>query len=358
MLKIGVVGAGGYAGETLLGILYHHPEAKVAWLMSEEAHRGKKIAELYPHLRGFFDLVCHTLDDLDKLLPEVDLVFLALPHGIAFNYVPKIIKAGKKVVDLGADYRFHDEAVFKKWYGLEHADKGVLAEAVFGLPELYKNEIKKARLIGNPGCYPTASILGLAPLIKNKIVDIDSLIVDAKSGISGAGRGVSLKTHFCERNNGVTAYAVNNHRHMGEIEYQIGRISGNQNARVTFVPHLMPMDRGILATCYGKLKAQNARLPDGQVKLKINELINLYKEFYQEARFVRVYEEGEPCTKNVVGTNYCDIGISINYETGTAIVMSVIDNLVKGAAGQAVQNMNLICGWEETTGLKQVALYP
>jgi N-acetyl-gamma-glutamyl-phosphate reductase len=351
MLKVGVVGAGGYAGETLLGILYHHSEAKVAWLMSEEAHRGKKIAELYPHLGGLFNLACHTLEDHDKLLPEVDLIFLALPHGIALHYVPKMLKAGKKVIDLGADYRFHDEAIFKKWYNLDHPDKGALAEAVFGLPEIYKNEIKKARLVGNPGCYPTASILGLAPLIKNKTVDSDSLIVDAKSGVSGAGRGVSLKTHFCERNDGVAAYAVNNHRHMGEIEYQLGRIAEDPKLKVTFVPHLMPMDRGILATCYGRLKPQTSNL-------KINELVGLYKEFYREAPFVRVYEEGEPCTKNVVGTNYCDIGISINYESKTVIVMSAIDNLVKGAAGQAVQNMNLICGFEETTALRQVALYP
>jgi N-acetyl-gamma-glutamyl-phosphate reductase len=318
--------------------------------MSEEAHKGKKISELYPQLRGICDLTCTTLAEIDQLAAKVDLVFLALPHGIAINYVPQLIKAGKKVVDLGADYRFHDEAVFKKWYGLDHPDKAVLAEAVFGLPELYKNEIKKARLIGNPGCYPTASILGLAPLVKSGLVDQNSLIVDAKSGVSGAGRSVSLKVHFCERNEGIAAYAVNNHRRMGEIEYQISRVAGDQ-IKVTFVPHLMPMNRGILATCYAKLKTQN-------LKLKAEELINLYKTFYKDATFVRVYESGEPCTKNVAGTNYCDIGLSINQESGTVIVMSVIDNLVKGAAGQAVQNMNLMLGYEETTGLKQIALYP
>lgn len=342
MVKIGIIGAGGYAGQTLLGILLRHPEAKIVWLISEEAHKGKKISELYPHLKNICDLKCQVLDDLDKVLTDIDLVFLALPHGIAINYVPKIIKAGKKVVDLGADYRFHDEAVFKKWYGIEHADKAILAEAVFGLPELYKEEIKKARIIGNPGCYPTASILGLTPLLKNKLIDPDSVIVDAKSGVSGAGRGVSLKTHFCERNDGVTAYAVNNHRHMGEISYQL-------KAKVTFVPHLMPMDRGILATCYGKLTKNVA------AKLALPAL---YKEFYKDAPFVRIYESGEPCTKNVVGTNYCDIGISVNAETNTVIVMSVIDNLIKGAAGQAVQNMNLMLGYEETLGLKQIALFP
>ncbi|MFH1386869.1 MAG: N-acetyl-gamma-glutamyl-phosphate reductase [bacterium] len=347
MKKIGIVGAGGYAGVTLLGILLRHPEAEVVWLMSEDAHKGKKISELYPQLMGICDLPCQTLADLDKNLSSIDVVFLALPHGIAINYVPKIIKAGKKVVDLGADYRFHDEAVFKKWYGLDHPDKKILAEAVFGLPELYKNEIKKARLVGNPGCYPTASILGLAPLVKNKLIELNSIIVDAKSGVSGAGRGVSLKAHFCERNEGVTAYAVNNHRHMGEVSYQIGRVAG-ENVSVTFVPHLMPMTRGIHATCYAKLKD-----PASNIKLQ-----TMYKEFYKGQPFVRIYESGEPCTKNVAGTNYCDIGVSVNAETGTVIVMSVIDNLVKGAAGQAVQNFNLMHGFEETTGLKQIALYP
>ncbi len=348
MIKIGVIGAGGYAGANLISILLRHPEAGIAWLMSEEAHKGKKISELYPHFAGEIDLPCQTLGALDQNLDAVDLVFLALPHGIALNYVPKMIKAGKKVIDLGADYRFHDEAVFKKWYSIEHPDKAVLAEAVFGLPELYKDQIKKARLIGNPGCYPTASTLGLAPLVKNKMIDLGSIIVDAKSGVSGAGRGVNLKVHFCERNEGVAAYAVNNHRHMGEISYQVSNIAG-QPVNVTFVPHLMPMNRGILATIYGKLKGQNA---------KVNELTALYKDFYKGAPFVRVYESGEPCTKYVSGTNYCDIGLSINQESGTVIAMSAIDTVIKGAAGQAVQNMNLIYGLEETTGLKQIALYP
>jgi N-acetyl-gamma-glutamyl-phosphate reductase len=350
MTNVGIVGAGGYAGVALLSILLRHPNVKVVWLMSEEAHKGKSIAELYPQMRGICDLTCDTLDNLDKQLAGVDLIFLALPHGIAINYVPQMIKAGKKVVDLGADYRFNDEAVFKKWYSLDHPDKAILAEAVFGSPELYKEQIKKARLIGNPGCYPTASILGLAPLVKNGLIDVNSIVVDAKSGVSGAGRGVNLKAHYCERNEGVMAYAVNNHRHMGEVSYQVGKIAGQQ-INVTFVPHLMPMTRGIHATCYAKLRMPNA-------ELRINDLIKKYQEFYKDAPFVRVYETGEPCTKNVAGTNYCDIALSINSESNTVIVMSVIDNLVKGAAGQAVQNMNLICGLEETTGLKAIALYP
>jgi len=347
-MKIGIIGAGGYAGVNLLSILLRHPNAEVVWLMSEEAHKGKKISELYPHMMGECDLACLTLDDLDKNLNNIDVIFLALPHGIAVNHVPKIIKAGKKVVDLGADYRFNDEKVFYKWYKVEHSDKSVLAEAVFGLPEINKEKIKKARLIGNPGCYPTASILGMAPLVKNGLIDNNSIVLDAKSGVSGAGRGVSLKVHFCERNDGVAAYAVINHRHMGEIEYQLSLIAG-QNFPVTFVPHLMPMDRGILVTGYAKI--QNP-------KSKIQTMIELYKDFYKDSPFVRIYESGEPCTKNVAGTNRCDIGLSINEATGTIIVMSVIDNLIKGAAGQAVQNFNLIFGLPEATGLKQIALFP
>lgn len=351
MIKIGIVGAGGYAGETLIGILLRHPEAEIVWAMSEEAHKGKKLQELYPHLLGEIDITLKTLDDLEKVLNKIDLVFLALPHGIAMNYVPKILEAGKKVIDLGADYRFNDESVFKKWYGIEHKEKKYLKEAVFGLPELYRKEIKKARLIGNPGCYPTSAILALAPLVKEKLIETDSIIVDSKSGVSGAGRGVSLKVHFCERNDGFEAYAVTSHRHMGEIEDQITQISGDKGTRVTFVPHLVPMDRGILSTSYAKFKSQN-------VKIKNNELSELYKKFYKGEQFVRIREGNLPNTKYVAGTNYCDISVQVNEWTGSVIVVSAIDNLVKGAAGQAVQNLNILYGLNESTGLKQLAIFP
>jgi N-acetyl-gamma-glutamyl-phosphate reductase len=347
LIKAGIVGAGGYAGETLIAILLRHPEVEIVWLMSEEAHKGKKIADLYPHLSGEIDLACQTLDDLDKVLKNVDLVFLALPHGIALNHVPKILEAGKKVVDLGADYRFSDNAVFEKWYHIKHQTEKYLKEAVFGLPELYREQVKKARLVANPGCYPTASILGAVPLVKNGLVELDSLIVDAKSGISGAGRGVSLKTHYCERNEGIEGYNVTNHRHMGEIEYQLTRISGHQ-INVTFVPHLVPMNRGILATIYAK-----CRMPNAELRIK-----EIYKEFYKKEPFVRVFDDKLPNTKFVAGTNYCDIAVQVNEVTGKAIVLSAIDNLVKGAAGQAVQNMNLMYGLDETAGLRQIALYP
>jgi N-acetyl-gamma-glutamyl-phosphate reductase len=293
-------------------------------------------------------LSCDALDNLEALAKKVDIVFLALPHGIALNYVPKILKAGAKVVDLGADYRFDDAAAFKKWYGLDHPDKDAFDEAVFGSPELFKEQIKKARLVGNPGCYPTAAILGTAPLLANKLIDPTTIMIDAKSGISGAGRGVKLNTLFCERNDGIMAYSVTNHRHMGEVDHVLSKVAGSKIG-VTFVPHLIPQDRGILATIYAKMKNE-------KLKMKNEGLLQLYKEFYKEAPFVRVYPT--PCTKNVRGTNYCDIGVEVNEEKGTVIVMSAIDNLIKGAAGQAVQNMNLISGLDETTGLNQIAVYP
>lgn len=350
-MKIGIIGAGGYAGNTLLQLLLRHPEAKVVWLMSEEGHKGKKVTELYPHLQGEIDLTYQTFNELDKVMGDVDVIFLALPHGISINYVPKMIEAGKKVIDLGADYRFTDNEVFKKWYGVSHQTDKYLKEAVFGLPELYRARIKKARLIGNPGCYPTASILGLAPLIKNKLIELDSIIVDAKSGVSGAGRGATTKTHYCERNEGIEAYAVTNHRHMGEIEYQLSRISGDQ-LKVTFVPHLTPMSRGILATIYAKARNSKSEI------LNNIELTKIYKEFYKNEPFVRILENIVPNTKYVSGTNYCDISVQYNEGTGRIIVLSAIDNLVRGAAGQAVCNMNLICGFEETTALKQITIFP
>jgi N-acetyl-gamma-glutamyl-phosphate reductase len=350
MIKVGIIGAGGYAGINLLQILLRHPEAEILWVISEDAHKGKKIAELYPHLSGEIDITIQTLSGLDKIVSQVDLVFLALPHGIAMNYVPQIIEAGKKVVDLGADFRFSDAEVFKKWYQVEHEAPKHLKQAIFGLPELYREKIKKANLIGNPGCYPTSAILGLAPLVKNKLIDLEGIVVDSKSGVSGAGRGVSLKTIYCERNEGIEGYAVTTHRHMGEIEFQVSKIAGS-DLTVTFVPHLTPMTRGILSTSYSKIKNE-------KLKIKNKELFELYKTFYKNEPFVRIREGVLPNTKFVAGTNFCDIAVQVNESTGRVIVLSAIDNLIKGAAGQAVQNMNIMYGLEETAGLNQIALYP
>ena len=292
MIKVGVVGAGGYAGITLIQILLNHPETEIAWLMSEPAHKGKTLVELFPHLLGKIDVTIQTLDDLPKVVNDVDVIFLALPHGIAMDYVPQILKAGKKVVDLGADFRFNDVNVFDQWYETKHKEAKLCEEAIFGLPELYRAEIKKARLVGNPGCYPTSAILALAPLVKNGLIETANILVDSKSGTSGAGRGVSLKTHYCERNEGIEGYNVTGHRHMGEIEYQVGRIAKDTETTVTFVPHLMPMTRGILSTVYAKIKDQKA-------KIKTKELTNLFKEFYKGEPFVRIREGVLPSTKYV-----------------------------------------------------------
>ncbi|MFC1495848.1 N-acetyl-gamma-glutamyl-phosphate reductase [Candidatus Margulisiibacteriota bacterium] len=346
MMQVGIIGAGGYAGVNLLALLLKHPKVEIAWLMSEDDHEGKKISELYPQLRGICDIECRTLKVLDSNLINVDLIFLALPHGIAMQYVPKILSAGKKVVDLGADYRFIDVDIFNRWYhNTPHKSANLCKEAVFGLPELYKEEIKKTKLVGNPGCYPTASILGLAPLIKKDLLDLTSISIDAKSGVSGAGRGASTKTIYCERNEGIMPYAVISHRHTGEIEYQISKIAGQPETRINFVPHLTPMTRGILTTTYAKLKGQRT------------DFLKVYRDFYRNAPFVRILDS-EPCTKYVVNSNYCDIYVEFNLFTNTLIIMSAIDNLIKGAAGQAVQNMNLISGYEETLGLKNIAVYP
>jgi len=348
MVKVGIIGAGGYAGVTLIQILLGHKDCKIVWLMSEPAHKGKKIAELYPHLLGSLDLTVTTLDDLKEMVAKVDVVFLALPHGIAMDHVPTILEAGKKVIDLGADFRFNDVNVFNAWYETKHKEPKLAKEAVFGLPELYRKQVKKARLIGNPGCYPTSAILALAPMVKEGLIKTDNIVVDSKSGTSGAGRGVSLKALYCERNEGFEAYNVTAHRHMGEIEYQIIRISEDQNTRITFVPHLVPMTRGILSTIHARLTK----------KIGEKQLMDLYKKFYKGEFFVRVREDVLPNTKYVAGTNFCDIAVKVNERTGNVIIISAIDNLVKGAAGQAVQNMNIMFGIEETEGLKTLALYP
>jgi N-acetyl-gamma-glutamyl-phosphate reductase len=345
-IKVGVIGAGGYAGAVLIGILLEHPGAELVWISSEPAHKGKKLSELYPSFRRITDLAC--LDPLPKSeLPKTDLVFLGVPHGLAMDFVPEIRKAGKRVIDLSADYRFPDKAVYEKWY-IPHKGADYLKETVYGLPELYKEKIKKSLLVGNPGCYPTASILGAAPLVAKGLIDTSNIIVDAKSGVSGAGRGLSIGTHFTECNEGMSAYKVFTHRHVAEVDCELSNLAG-KNITTTFVPHLIPMNRGILASIYGKLIK----------KISQEELIKLYKEFYRESPFVRVLEGDDlPSTKHVYATNNCDIAVRVSEQGDKVVVISVIDNLVKGASGQAVQNMNLMCGLPEDAGLNKIAIFP
>jgi N-acetyl-gamma-glutamyl-phosphate reductase len=337
-LKIGIIGATGYSGEVLLSILLRHPNAAVE-IITSRTYAGKEISRVYPHLNGLTGLVC-TAPDLKKL-SKMDVVFLALPHGLSQEPAKALCSAGVVAIDIGADFRFRDAADYKTWYGAKHLFPELCKTAVYGLPELHADKIKTAKIIANPGCYATASILALYPLLNKKLVKKDSVVIDAKSGVSGAGRSLTLGMHYTECNEAISAYKVAEHRHTGEIEQEIG-------AKVVFVPHLTPMDRGILAVCY----ADAAGNP-GSAKLQA-----AFTEAYRDAKFVRLLKDVLPSTKYVRGTNFCDIAIRYDARTGKVIVISAIDNLIKGAAGQAVQNMNLRFNFPEETGLNLVGLYP
>lgn len=347
MIKVGIVGAAGYAGVGVLQILSAHPQAKVVWLSSEQAHAGKKISDIRPSLAGICDLECQA-PDISSLIDSVDVVIMALPNGLAMKLSPLILKKGKKAIDVSADYRIKDLAEYKKWYNIEHASPELVAEAVYGLPELFMEKIKGASLIANPGCYPTASILGAAPLVKSGLIDPNSIVIDAKSGVSGAGAALTDITHFPECNENLRAYAVATHRHNPEIDQALGE-TVSKKIVTTFVPHLIPMNRGIHATIYATLSG----------KADTGKLHALYKDFYKGAYFVRVLDKGRfPATKYVSGSNFCDMNVIADERSNRVVVMSVIDNLVKGAAGQAVQNMNIIFGLDEKTGLDRSPLYP
>ncbi|HXG30583.1 MAG TPA: N-acetyl-gamma-glutamyl-phosphate reductase [Thermodesulfobacteriota bacterium] len=342
--KVAVLGASGYTGSDLLRLLLLHPGIEVTYVTAEK-HAGKRITEVLPHLRGLIDMELKPLDT--KSIPaDVDFVFAALPHGTSATVVQELIEMGKRVVDLGADFRL-SYPVYRQWYG-EHPCPELISEAVYGITELFHSRIEKARLVANPGCYPESAILGLAPLLKNRIVEEDPIIIDSKSGVSGAGRSSELTYHFCEVNEGVRAYKVGEHRHTPEIEEVLSRYSG-LDVRVSFTPHLIPMDRGILSTIYVRLKDE----------IKTVELLDLYEDFYRGKRFIRIAPEGVyPSTGDVKGSNFCDIGVRANPRNKTAIIISVLDNLVKGASGQAVQNMNVMMGFEESLGIDMPPVFP
>ncbi|MDH4099770.1 MAG: N-acetyl-gamma-glutamyl-phosphate reductase [Nitrospirota bacterium] len=348
MIKVAVVGASGYTGIELLRLLMQHPDVEIAAVTSEKA-AGKPILTVFPSLVGILDLECEPLDPA-AIAPRVDIVFLALPHKTAMDAAADFLKLGKKVIDLSADFRLKDAEVYRQWYGEEHTQSTLLGEAVYGLPELFRAEIPGARLVSNPGCYPTATALGLAPLVKNKLIDPETIVVDAKSGVSGAGRGLGLPYHYPEANEALMAYKVAAHRHTPEIEQTLGTLAGRE-VRITFTPHLVPMNRGILSTIY-------ARLND-TLGVDAGRLSGLYQDFYKGEPFVKVLTEGQfPNVAHVRGSNYCQIGVGFDPRTGQVVVVSVIDNLVKGASGQAVQNMNLMAGLPETTGLLGAAVFP
>jgi N-acetyl-gamma-glutamyl-phosphate reductase len=345
-LKIAIVGSSGYTGGELYRILLHHPLITVTVVTSEKS-AGKPITDIFPHLAGLTDLVCEPLDP-DSIAKKADFIFLALPHVTSQEAAFRFHKLGKKVVDLSADYRLTDPALYEQWYEHCHQYPNLLKFAVYGLPELHREKIKTASLVANPGCYPTSAILGLAPLLKKGIVDSQSIIVDSKSGVSGAGRSPSLAHHFPEVNEGLMAYKIGTHRHTPEIEQELSFLAGGK-VTVSFTPHLIPMNRGILSTSYARLVHEaNAA-----------ELHALYDEFYQKEPFVRLLPPGRfPNVRNVRGSNFCDIGVYADQRTGRAVVITAIDNLVKGASGQAVQNMNLMTGFEETEGLRFAGLFP
>lgn len=352
MIKVGIIGATGYAGGELVRILQNHRDAEIVWYGSR-SYIDKKYYEVYQNMFQIVEDVCRD-DNLQELARQVDVIFTATPQGFLAGLLTEEILSQVKIVDLSADYRIKDVAVYEKWYGIEHKSPQFIPEAVYGLCEINRNQITKdTRLVANPGCYTTCSILTAYPLVKEGLIDVDTLIVDAKSGTSGAGRSAKVANLFCEVNENMKAYGVASHRHTPEIEEQLG-YAGNCQVTINFTPHLVPMNRGILATEYATLK----RKPDGSLP-SYEEVKAVYDNYYEKEKFVRVLEKGVcPETKWVEGSNYVDVNFVIDERTGRIIMMGAIDNLVKGAAGQAVQNMNLLFGLDETMGLDLVPMFP
>jgi len=339
MLKVGVVGATGYTGEELVKILLNHSKVKLTSLTAK-IEKEKKYSSIFNKFIGKCDLICKDLD-IEEVSDETDLVFLALPHGVSMQYADAFLKKEKKVIDLSADYRLKDVTVYNKWYGEHHKDKENLAKSIYGLPEVYKDKIKKAKLIANPGCYSTVSLLCCLPLVAEDNLGLSEIIIDAKSGITGAGRRASVDLHFAEINENIKAYKIDKHQHIPEINQELSNIA-NKDIKIVFTPHMVPLSRGILATCYIQYKEI----------VKQQEIWSLYKEFYKEAPFVKVLDKGRlPEIKDVAYTNYCHLGIIVNEDKGLIIIVGAIDNLLKGASGQAVENMNIMCGFKQEEGL-------
>jgi N-acetyl-gamma-glutamyl-phosphate reductase len=344
MTKVGVIGASGFSGGELLRILARHTEVEVVHATSR-SYSGRKVHEAHPNLRDALNLKFEDIPPED-VAKDCELVFSATPHGAAMKIVPKLLENQTSVVDLSGDFRFNDVSVYEKYYGIEHEKPDL--KAVYGLPELHRNEIKSAKLVANPGCYPTTCILGLAPLIKAKIIEPDRIVGDSKSGISGAGAKPSSNTHFSMADESVLAYNTTSHRHMPEIEQELRYF--DKNVRFSFVPHLVPLNRGISTTLHCFLRE----------KVKEDDVKELYEKFYKSEPFVRVLDVGQvPRLSAVRGSNFNDVGcFKIDEERNRLIIVSASDNLVKGAAGQAVQNMNLMMGFEEISGLETLGLHP
>lgn len=351
MIRAGIIGATGYAGNELVRILMGHKEVEIKWYGSR-SYIDKKYAEVYQNMFEIVDDVCLD-DNMDELASQVDVIFTATPQGFLAGVLTEDILNKVKIIDLSADFRIKDVSVYEKWYKIEHKTPQFIEEAVYGLCEINHDKVKGARLIANPGCYTTCSILTAYPLVKEGMIDPNTLIIDAKSGTSGAGRGAKLPNLFCEVNENMKAYGVTNHRHTPEIEEQLGYAAGKEIV-VNFTPHLVPMNRGILATEYATLvKKADGSLPSYE------EVKAVYDKYYAKEKFVRVLEKDVcPETKWVEGSNYVDVNFKIDERTGRIVMMGALDNLVKGAAGQAVQNMNLLFGFDEAEGLNMVPMFP
>lgn len=350
MLKVAVVGASGYTGGELIRLVTQHPKIKLIAATSEQS-QGKTVETVFPNLQGRLSMTLQPLD-LDRLVDQADLFFLALPHTKAMTAVPRLLKKKKAVIDLSADFRFKDPLIYEKWYQTQHAHPELCPQACYGLPELYREAIRKARLVAVPGCYPTGAILGLLPLMMKSLIDPKGIIIDAKSGVSGAGRTTSQTTHFPEVHGAISAYNVGHHRHIPEIEQALSSLA-KKNVAVTFTPHLVPINRGILTTIYVRLVRT----------IEPHEVMKLFQDHYKAEPFIHVLPPGNlPNTGNVQGSNDCHIGLVADTHASrrsrTMIIVTAIDNLVKGAAGQAIQNMNLMMGYDETLGLASPGLFP
>lgn len=348
MIKVGIVGASGYSGSELLRFLANHSGKLQVALCTSETYAGQCVESVLPNLRGFLSSKFEPLD-IDTLKERVDVVVLAVPHKVAMSFVPKILAQGLRVVDFSADYRLGDADTYEAWYHAEHTSAELMQQAVYGLPERYREQIRTAQLVANPGCYPTSAILAAMPLVAQGAVALDSIIVDSKSGISGAGPKPSGNTHYPNRESNVVAYNIGVHRHTPEIEQELSAVASETDVRVTFTPHLVPMTRGILSTVYMRLTEE----------MSTADALALYGKFYGNEPFVRVLPSGAyPQTKSVLGSNYCDIGLEVDTRTRRVVVMAAIDNLGKGAAGAVVQNLNLMFGFNETDGLKVPGMMP
>lgn len=344
-VKVVIIGATGYVGIEIVRLLQGHPGVEITSVIGQ-SFIGQKISDVYPHLKGIFDMECNSLN-INSLPEKGDVFINCLPHGVSKDFIPLLLEKGKKIIDHGGDFRYKKVEVYEKWYKTKHELPELLNISVYGLPELYRDKIRDAILVANPGCYPTCSILGIAPLLVNKIIDTNGIIIDAASGVSGAGRKTDLMYQFCECTENFKAYGVATHRHTSEIEQELGVLAGEE-IMVSFTPHLAPIKRGMLATIYANLKND----------VTTGELIRLYREFYKGETFVRVLDENRlPETKHVAGSNFIDIGIVVDKRLKRVVILSALDNLGKGASGQAVQDLNIMCGFPEHTALMNPGLY-